>query len=121
MRLEIPFAEINTLLAAKGLSSLKLSCDGEKLILAVKGALLHLGQVETSLNRIVFAHRGVNLKGKLISGGVGIAQSFITLPKFLSLDSEHITIFWDKLLPQISVHSSRVCVKGSSLLVELEI
>lgn len=122
MRLKIPFAEINTLLAAKGLSSLELSCDGEKLILTAKGAMLHLSQVETSLNRISFAHRGVNLRGKLASGvGVGIAKLFITLPKFISLDSKHLTILWDKLLRQISVHSSRVCVKGSSLLVELEI
>ncbi len=121
MRLEIPFTEINKLLAVKELSWLTLGSDGESIILSAKGARLRLDQADASLNRTVFTHKGDNLLGKVASGGVGFAKVFTTLPEFLNFDAKHITIYWDKLLPQISVHSSRVSVKGSSLLVDLEI
>lgn len=121
MRLEISFAEINTLLAVKELSWLTLGGDGESIILSAKGARLRLDQADSSLNRTVFTHKGDNLLGKVASGGVGLAKLFTTLPEFLNFDTQHITICWDKLLPQVSVYSSRVSVTGASLLVDLEI
>ena len=121
MHLEISFAEINTLLAAKGLSWLTLERDSESIIFSAKGARLRLDQADSSLTRTVFTHRGDNLLGKVISGTAGFAKLFTTLPEFLTFDTKHIAICWDKLLPQVSVYSSRVSVTGASLLVDLEI
>ena len=124
MLLEISFAEINKLVAAKGQSRFTLGGDGANLVLSIKillgTARLRLRQIETSLNRVVFSHKGDNLLGSSISMGGGLA-SFFKIPDFVSIDTKHVNIYWDKLLPQISIHSSRISVKGSSLLVDLEI
>lgn len=126
MRLEISFAEINTLLAAKGFSNLELSCEGEKIILSAKKfglrLRLQLIQSDTSMNRLVFTHKGDNLGGSVASiVGGGFASFFAKLPDFLSVDTAQIVIHWEKLLPGINVLSSRVSVKGSGLLVDLEL
>ncbi len=121
MRLEISFTEINKLLAARALSWLTLGGDGGSIILSAKGALLRLNQAAASLNRTVFTHKGDNLLGKVISGTAGFAKWFTKLPEFLNFDTKHITICWDKLVPQLTVYSSRVNVTGPSLQVDLEI
>src|ERR1043166_3631644 len=121
MRLDLSFAEINKLLAAKELAWLEISGKGEDIIVSAKGARLKLRQTETKLNSITFSHKGDNMFGKVLSGaGAGIVSLLkIKLPKFLSMDSERITISWKKLLPQLSVPESHVSVKRSGLQVKV--
>ena len=85
------------------------------------GARLRLDQADSSLNRTIFTHKGDNLLGKIASSTVAFVKWFKTPPEFLNFDTKHIIICWDKLLPQVSVYSSRVSVTGASLLVDLEI
>jgi hypothetical protein len=123
MRLDLSFAEINKVLAAKGLAWLEISADGEDIIVSAKGARLKLRQIETKLHHIVFSHKGANVLGKVASGaGAGMVSFFkIKLPRFLSLDNDHITICWGLLIPQMTIFKSYISVKGSGLQADLEI
>ena len=123
MRLDISFVEVNQLLAAKGLSWLKISGKGEDIIVSAKGARLKLRQIETKLNSITFSHMGDNVFGKVVSGaGPGVVSLLkIKLPKFLSMDRDQITVSWKKLIPQLSVLESQVTVKRAGLQVEFRI
>src|SRR6185436_18356640 len=121
MRLDVSFAEINKLLAAKGLSWLEISGKGEDIIVSAKGARLKLQQTETKLNSITFSHKGDNMFGRVVSGaGAGIVSLLkVKLPKFLSMDSDQITVSWRKLIPQLSVLESHLSVKKSGLQMEI--
>jgi hypothetical protein len=123
MHLDISFAEINKLLAAKGLSWLEIGGKGEDIIISAKGARLKLRQIEPKLNSITFSHKGDNMFGKVVSGaGAGIVSLLkVKLPKFLSMDSDQITVSWKKLIPQLSILETHVNVKKSGLQVEFRI
>jgi hypothetical protein len=123
MRLDIPFIEINRLLAVKELSWLEISGKGEDIIVSAKGARLKLRQIETKLNSITFSHKGDNMFGKIVSGaGAGVVSLLkIKLPTFLSMDNDQITVSWKKLIPQLSVVESHLSVKKSGLQMEFRI
>ena len=123
MHLDISFDEIKKVLAARGLSRIEISGDGDDIIVSTKGARLRLRQVETKLHHIVFSHKGANILGKAASAlGAAMVSLFnIKLPIFLTLDSDHITICWGLLIPQITIFKSHISVKGSGLHVDLEI
>ena len=124
MRLDISFEEIKKVLAARGLSWIELSGDGDDVIVSAKGARLRLRQVETRLHHFVFSHKGANFLGKVASGlGAGIVSFFFksALPPFLILDSNNITLCWSLLIPQMTIFKSHISVKGSGLHVNLEI
>jgi hypothetical protein len=64
-----------------------------------------------------------NILGKAASAlGAAMVSLFnVKLPKFLTLDSDHITICWGLLIPQMTIFKSHIGVKGSGLQVDLEI
>lgn len=117
MLLEISFTEINRLLAVNGLGWLQLSGAGGSLFASGFGARLKLQQADSKTNQIILSHIGDNFLGNIVSSLASFGKG--RLPPFVDIDFNHITIYWNKLLPQITIAKSRISVRGSTLQVDL--
>lgn len=119
MLLEISFTEVNKLLAAQGMPWLQLSSKGDDLIVSARSVRLKIQQIDSKINQSIFSHKGDSLTGKLLSTFAFLGKS--KLPPYVGMDFSHITIYWDKLLPHITILKSQISVRGQVLQVSLDI